>query len=570
MNSPVNLQKRARVICAVALIFMVSGGALPQHEGHVMPKPPAAKPKPKSAPKKRTTTTRTRRRARPRATQQRPSPSPTPHVMTPGMQMPAASPSPTPGHVMTPGMQMPSPSPTQSPATTMPHRMDQMAPPADIQRPRRQVVPTTPIMRLEELEAMAVQRNPTLAQAEAAVRAAEGRRRQAGLFPNPVAGYFLEEFAFRSPGETAEQGAFIEQTIPLGGKLSKAKRVFELERDQATVLAEAQRLRVTNSIRVLYYETLGAQRLVELRDDLSQLAREAVEITKELYNVGQADRPDQLAIEIESERAEIDFLRAQNDWMRSWQTLAAMVGNPSLPPARLAGSPEENLEVLNETQLLETLIGQSPDVRVARTGVERARAVLARARAERVPNLFLRGGLGYNYERFEPVVPSIAGQRKGLEGRLEVGVNVPIFNRNQGGIAAAEAELAIAERDLERLQLVLRSQFASSFREYRNAQQMVERYRTAVVPRAREAYQTYLANFRQMAAAYPQALIAQRTLFQVEVEYARALVQLRETAVRLRGFLLDGGLDPLSRPGEGTEGIKLRAPSEASGEPDNR
>jgi cobalt-zinc-cadmium efflux system outer membrane protein len=458
---------------------------------------------------------------------------------------------------MTPGMQMPttSPSPGQ--------------PPADIQRPRRQVIPTGPIMRLEELEAMAVQRNPTLAQAEAAIRAAEGRRRQAGLFPNPIAGYFLEEFAFRSPGETMEQGAFIEQTIPLGGKLSKARRVFAFERDQAVVLAEAQRLRVTNSIRVLYYETLGAQRLVELRDDLSQLAREAVDITRELYNVGQADRPDQLEIEIESERAEIDFLRAQNDWMRSWQTLAAMVGNPGLTAARLAGSPDEDLAPLNESQLLETLVSQSPDIRVARAGVERARAVLARARAERIPDLFLRGGLGYNYERFEPVVPAISGQRKGLEMRLEVGVNVPIFNRNQGGIAAAEAELAIAERDLDRLQLVLRSRFAAGFREYRNAQQMVERYRTQVVPRAREAYRTYLTNFRQMAASYPQVLIAQRTLFQVEVEYARALIQLRETAVGLRGFLLEGGLDPLSRPGEGTEGLKLRAPSEASGESNN-
>lgn len=423
-------------------------------------------------------------------------------------------------------------------------------------------------MRLEELESMALQRNPTLAQAEAAIRAAEGRRRQAGLFPNPIAGYFLEEFAFRSPTETMEHGAFIEQTIPLGGKLSKARRIFEREKEQAVILAEAQRLRVTNSIRILYYEALGAQRLVELRDDLSQLAREAVEITRELYNVGQADRPDQLEIEIESERAEIDFLRAQNDWMRSWQTLAAMVGNPNLSPARLAGSPEEDL-TLNETQLLETLVSQSPDIRVAQAGIERARAVLARARAERVPDLFLRGGLGYNYERFEPVVPSISGQRKGLEGRLEVGVNVPIFNRNQGGIAAAEAELAIAERDLERLQLTLRSQFASSFREYQNAQQMVERYRTKVVPRAREAYQMYLVSFRQMAAAYPQVLIAQRTLFQVEVEYARALIQLRETAVRLRGFLLDGGLDSLSRAGEGTEGFKLRAPSEATGDSDN-
>lgn len=432
---------------------------------------------------------------------------------------------------------MPSPSPSPPSQIQRPPQVE------ELQRPRRPVIPAGPIMKLEDLEAMAVQRNPTLAQAEAAIRAAEGRSRQAGLFPNPVAGYFLEEFAFREPGETMEQGAFIEQTIPLGGKLSKARRVFDRERDQAVILAEAQRLRVTNSIRVLYYETLGAQRLVELRDELSGLAREAVEITKELYNVGQADRPDQLEIEIEAERAEIEFLKAQNDWQRAWQTLAAMVGNPGLPPARLAGGLEESLAALNEAQLLDSLLKESPDIRVAQAGVERSRAVLARARAERIPDLFLRGGLGYNYERFEPVLPSIAGQRKGFEGRLEVGVNVPIFNRNQGGIAAAEAELAIAERELERLRLVLRSRFAFGFQEYRNAQQVAERYRTQVIPRAREAYQTYLANFRQMAAAYPQVLIAQRTLFQVEVEYANALVQMRESATRLRGFLLEGGLE---------------------------
>jgi len=413
----------------------------------------------------------------------------------------------------------------------------------EIQRPRRQVIPAEPIMRLEDLEAMALQRNPTLAQADAAIRAAQGRRKQAGLFPNPIAGYFLDEFAFRSPGQTAEQGAFIEQTIPLGGKLSKARRVFEYEETQAVALAEAQRLRVTNSIRLLYYETLGAQKLVELRDDLSQLAREAVEITKELSNVGQADRPDQLEIEIEAERAEIEFLKAQNEWTRSWNALATMVGNTNLQPARLAGNLEENLPNLDESNELSLLLNNSPDIKVALNGILRASAARERARAERIPDLFLRGGLGYNYERFEPVLPSIAGQRKGLEGRLEVGINVPIFNRNQGGIAAAEAEFAMAERELQRVRLLLQTRFAAAARAYRNAQQMVERYRTQVVPRAREAYRTYLANFRQMAAAYPQVLIAQRTLFQVEVEYAQALVELRESVVRLRGFLLEDGLD---------------------------
>ncbi|HLA11690.1 MAG TPA: TolC family protein [Pyrinomonadaceae bacterium] len=85
--------------------------------------------------------------------------------------------------------------------------------------------------------------------------------------------------------------------------------------------------------------------------------------------------------------------------MRTWHTLAAMVGNPNLSPARLVGSPEEDLATLNETQLLETLVSQRPDIRVAQAGIERARAVLARARAERVPDLSLRGGLGYIFPR---------------------------------------------------------------------------------------------------------------------------------------------------------------------------
>jgi cobalt-zinc-cadmium efflux system outer membrane protein len=113
---------------------------------------------------------------------------------------------------------------------------------------------------------------------------------------------------------------------------------------------------------------------------------------------------------------------------------------------------------------------------------------------------------------------------------------------------------------------------ASSFRAYRSARTMVEKYRTQVIPRARQAYEMYLSNFRQMAAAYPQVLIAQRTLFQVEVEYARALVELRRGAAGLRGFLLEGGLDAVGRPGEGgerTEGFTLRSGNEATGDSDN-
>ncbi len=424
-------------------------------------------------------------------------------------------------------------------------------------------------VRLEELEVMATENNPTLKQAELAIAAAEGRRRQAGLFPNPIVGYMGEEFSVRNFSESSEHMFFVEQRIPLGGKLPKSRRVFAQEVVQAQARSEAQRARVLNSVRVLYYETLGAQQLVEIHGNLVRLAREAVSVSAELYNVGQADRPDQLEIEIEAQRMETELLQARNDWEQAWRALAAIVGKPEMQPARLAGNLEEGGATLDQDAVLATLLRDSPEIKAAQAGVERARAAFSRARAERVPDLFLRGGFGYNNERLEEV----AGNRRvGPEGFIEAGVTLPIFNRNQGGIAAAEAELGIAEREVQRLQLALRTRLASSFRDYRNSLLKLERYRTRIIPRAQNAYTMYLANFRQMAAAYPQVLIAQRTFFQTQVEYAQALIGLRRNLVGLRGFLLTGGLNAAGTSSEtdATEAEEFRISAEnPANDPDN-
>ena len=71
----------------------------------------------------------------------------------------------------------------------------------------------------------------------------------------------------------------------------------------------------------------------------------------------------------------------------------------------------------------------------------------------------------------------------------------------------------------------------------------VERYRTRILPKARQAYDLYLSNFRQMAGAYPQALIAQRNLFQFQDSYVAALVSTWQRAIEIQGLLLGGGAD---------------------------
>ncbi|HEX9000090.1 MAG TPA: TolC family protein, partial [Blastocatellia bacterium] len=141
----------------------------------------------------------------------------------------------------------------QQPQQPAPQPTSQQGKHASHQTPAVSVQQSTtgPMLRLEELERMAMEANPTLQQAEAAIRAAEGRRVQAGLLPNPIIGYTGEEFAFRAFSDKSEHLGFIEQTIPLGGKLSKSRRIFAQEKVQSEQEAAAQKQRILNGVRVL-------------------------------------------------------------------------------------------------------------------------------------------------------------------------------------------------------------------------------------------------------------------------------------------------------------------------------
>jgi outer membrane protein, heavy metal efflux system len=393
-------------------------------------------------------------------------------------------------------------------------------------------------LTLGDLEQLAIQGNPTLAQAAAQVEAARGRLVQAGLYPNPTVGYEADEIGNdRSAGQ---HGAFIDQLMITGGKLRLNRAKFQQELAQMESQALAQQYRVLNGVRSRFWQVLAIERLLAVRTVLLKNADDVVKTTEELLNVGQANRPDLLQARIEARQQRVGLENARARHLAAWKQLAALVGSPCLEPAELRGELDAPGSLADFDAVLKHLLEASPEIHFAHAGLTRNQIAVRRERVEPIPNIRVRAGAQYNFET------------SSTQALAQIGVTLPIFDRNQGNIRVAEAQLAKAEAEITRVELSLRKRLAQTYADYETAGKLVETYRSGTLPDAREAYQLYLDSFAKRRAAYPQVLVAQRNLFQYSTDYIEALARLRHAETAILGLLLGDGLEePPDAPSEG-------------------
>jgi outer membrane protein TolC len=194
---------------------------------------------------------------------------------------------------------------------------------------------------------------------------------------------------------------------------------------------------------------------------------------------------------------------------------------------------------IDPSHIVDTIVQQSPSVKQAQQQVVIAEARLKDAKREVVPDLQLRAGEQANLEQ----LPEAPGKKTGAQSFASAGIELPLWNRNQGNTRAAEAELEQARQEVTRTQLSLRQQAEVLAQNYLSAKVEAERYRTDLLPRARQAYQLYLEKYQSMAQAYPQVIVSQRTLFELEVHYIDSLDRSWQNAIALENFTLQGGLE---------------------------
>lgn len=219
-----------------------------------------------------------------------------------------------------------------------------------------------------------------------------------------------------------------------------------------------------------------------------------------------------------------------------------------MPWGRLVGDVEVDLPGYELERTLNYLLEIHPEIRSAQVGVERAQILLKRAQKEPIPNVQLNA----IYVR--------QNQNKSNDFSLGISLPVPLWNRNQGNIMVAQSELSQAILEVERVRNDLSDRLAKSYRQFAAAVKKVDRYRNAIIPRARETFEISDAAYRGGQFDYLKLLESNRALVTANLEYVKALGEAWGAASRISGLTMEDRWPPVfeKKPATLTEPKSLR------------
>lgn len=389
-------------------------------------------------------------------------------------------------------------------------------------------VPLDSALGLADLENLALRHNPALAEAAARVNALRGKWEQVGLAPNPYAGYSSQQ---TGSGNTVEQrGVVFGQELVMGGKLRLNRAVVSQEVQRAEQLLAAQHLRVLTDVRIAYFEVLITQRRAAFVQQITDIASNTVKLTQRRLDAKEVGRTDLLQANIEFEAARILKQRADNQYLEAWRKLAAFTGVPALGPQPLTGDLDANILRYEWESSLRRLLSASPEIAAAHAEIQRARWAYQRAAAEKRSNISFQG------------IVQDDRSIDAVNGSVQVTLPIPLWNKNQGGIAQAGYEALAAERALQKLELDLQQRLAVVFQRYDTAREQTERYAQKILPNVRENLELMRQAYQAGEFDYIQFLLAQRTFSQANLEYLNAIQELRTVAMEIEGLLLSNSL----------------------------
>ena len=384
---------------------------------------------------------------------------------------------------------------------------------------------------LEDALRQVLARNRDLAVSRREVDVSRGRLRQARRYPfNPE--LVVEGEAGRGVGREDDERRGIgggkiglSQVIEVRGQRGLRIRAADSEVSKAEWGSRETEREVIAETTRAFSDLLLAQERVGLAREASTLATGLRDTARKLVDAGDVPEIDLLRAEVEVRRAGNRVRQEEAAVQGAVRNLALLVGAPA--DATLLASGPLLLDPVpgSVNELSISARSNRPDLKVAEAGIESARAALALIEADRfVPSVTLSASYGAALD-FD------SRNRMALFG---VSLPLPFWNRREGDLEAARAEVAKHEAERERILARIDKEVTSTFQQFAATREVVEGYLKQIVPAQEQNAKIIERGYGLGQLRLTDALLAQRDFIDTRGAYLEAIAAYNTARVELQ------------------------------------
>jgi cobalt-zinc-cadmium efflux system outer membrane protein len=387
-------------------------------------------------------------------------------------------------------------------------------------------VPSAPL-KMEDLVAEALRRNPEILAAQKRYEAARQRPAQQRALPDPMLSFGWNSSGNPLPGAgvgtepVANVGTMASQELPYPGKLRLKAQVASKEAGAEAQQYRAVQLNVISRLKQAFYRLQHTYAMIGVLERNRETLRSLLRVTEARYSVGKTPQAD--VFRAQTQLTLIDTRAAQLERDRHSREAEINALLNRAPDSPLARPVEPVMMPLHFT--LEALLAKAatsaPMLGRDQKMIERAQSALSLAKKDYYPDFVVNGGYYY-----------MGGMPPMYMFRADVKLPVHLA-RTRAEVAERTRQLEESRHGYEATARALEFQIKDQYLAAETAGRLLELYDKTVIPQARMAVEAALASYQSGTADFTTVLANEVAVFEYEMNYHEQMQEFHLALTRL-------------------------------------
>ena len=384
--------------------------------------------------------------------------------------------------------------------------------------------PNVAYLSIDDAIARVMDASPRLQSVVTGVDVAKGEELQASFRPNPELSLEAEDFGGSDQfggTNSAEYTLSFNQKIELGGKRDARKKAAQASFAVAQEDVSIERLNIIRDVHAAYINVLADSESVGLAVEQQQLAEDVLKIVNKRVSA---------AAESEIQKSKAEVTHANTLILKEQASRQVQIARHNLAKLWGAVTFDEHLDKSHLFELEEPgayeyfieKLSHLPDIQRLMLESEYKDYLFNLAKTERTADPTVSVGV----RRFE----------EDSDNAFLVGLSIPlqVFNKNQGNIAKAQAELVQTQSNSQQIELNLKQSLFENWQNWKTAYSEASHLKTKLLPAADKSFHLAQSAYERGRFTYLEVLDAQRTLINARDQYLNTLRRYHSARINVK------------------------------------